>query len=233
VRQAAERLAATGARVETRVLVGRPPQAIAREARDAAATLIVMGARGLGPLASTFLGSVSAEVVDAAPCPVLVSRSEDVRRILFATDGSEGSRAAERHLATLLLAQRAPVTVVSVAEVFHAWSIGIAPTMVSRVLEIQAEDEARARTVHEGIATGTAERLVAEGVDARPLVRIGDPALQILATAADVRADLIVLGSRGQTGLRRLLLGSVARAVLTRATASVLIVRDGETPPDA
>jgi nucleotide-binding universal stress UspA family protein len=45
-------------------------------------------------------------------------------------------------------------------------------------------------------------------------------------TAADLGCELIVMGSRGMTGLRRLLVGSVARAVLLHAKASVLIVRE-------
>jgi nucleotide-binding universal stress UspA family protein len=57
-------------------------------------------------------------------------------------------------------------------------------------------------------------------------MRHGDPAAEIIAGAEASGADLIVLGSRGLTGLTRLLLGSVARNVLSGSTASVLVVRD-------
>ena len=52
------------------------------------------------------------------------------------------------------------------------------------------------------------------------------PAGEIIAAAEKRGADLIVLGSRGRTGLTRLLLGSVARNVLSGSTASVLVVHE-------
>jgi len=54
----------------------------------------------------------------------------------------------------------------------------------------------------------------------------GDAAGEIIAVAEKRGADLIVLGSRGRTGLTRLLLGSVARNVLSGSTASVLVVHE-------
>ena len=56
-------------------------------------------------------------------------------------------------------------------------------------------------------------------------VREGDAADEILAAAHEFAADLIVVGSRGQTGLARFFAGSIARRVLRGATCSVLIAR--------
>jgi nucleotide-binding universal stress UspA family protein len=53
----------------------------------------------------------------------------------------------------------------------------------------------------------------------------GDPAREILRVAADTDADLIVMGTHGRTGLRRLLMGSVAEQVLRRAPCPVLTVK--------
>jgi nucleotide-binding universal stress UspA family protein len=61
-------------------------------------------------------------------------------------------------------------------------------------------------------------------------VRVGDAAAEILEEASSWQADLVVLGSRGLTGLSRLLLGSVARNALQGAESSVLIVRDTTEP---
>jgi nucleotide-binding universal stress UspA family protein len=50
----------------------------------------------------------------------------------------------------------------------------------------------------------------------------------IVAAAAQARADLIVMGSEGRTGMSRFLMGSVAEKVVRHARCSVLIVRDRE-----
>lgn len=56
-------------------------------------------------------------------------------------------------------------------------------------------------------------------------LREGDTAAEILRTAHDVAADLIVMGTHGRTGLKRMLMGSVAEAVLRGATCPVLTVK--------
>jgi nucleotide-binding universal stress UspA family protein len=66
--------------------------------------------------------------------------------------------------------------------------------------------------------------------DARPAqlsvqVQAGEPSDTILRVAQDGGADLIVMGTHGRTGLSRLLIGSVAEAVLRRSTCPVLTVR--------
>ena len=86
---------------------------------------------------------------------------------------------------------------------------------------------AKRRAEHERIATDAATRLRDGGRVVDVEVRAGDAAEEIIAVVEQQRADLVVLGSRGRTGLTRLLLGSVARNVLSGSTASVLIVRDG------
>lgn len=54
----------------------------------------------------------------------------------------------------------------------------------------------------------------------------GDPAIEIVKQAAAVEADLIVLGTHGRTGIKRLLLGSVAENVVRTASCPVFVVRE-------
>jgi universal stress protein A len=61
-------------------------------------------------------------------------------------------------------------------------------------------------------------------------VRRGDPATQITGLARDVGADLIVMGTKGLTGLRHLVLGSVAERTLRLAPCPVLSVKHDEEP---
>jgi nucleotide-binding universal stress UspA family protein len=88
------RLSAPGQSVETRMEQGRPASLILRTAAAQAVDLIVVGSRGMGPWRSLLLGSVSAEVVDHAPCPVLVARQPTVRRLIIGTDGSASAQRA-------------------------------------------------------------------------------------------------------------------------------------------
>ena len=59
-------------------------------------------------------------------------------------------------------------------------------------------------------------------------IHVGKPAAEIVKAAKDWPADLIVIGSHGRGGVQRLLLGSVAEAVMRHAACPVLVVRAGE-----
>ncbi len=60
-------------------------------------------------------------------------------------------------------------------------------------------------------------------------VRVGDPAQQLLQVAVDYHADLLVVGTHARTGLKKLVLGSVAQTLLETATLPVLIAREKRT----
>lgn len=228
-----ERLAAPGRDVEGTVVRGRPASAIVDEARDFGADLVIVGSRGHGTIASLLLGSVSSEVVDQASCPVLVARAPTISRVVLATDGSPSARAAEAILADWSIFDTLPIRVVSVADVVPAWATGLAPTLHRHLLDTNAADRRQARAEHEGIAAAAVARLRERGATVDAEMRTGDPAAEIIAVAEERTADIIVLGSRGRTGLTRLLLGSVARNVLSGSSASVLIVREGTGPAGA
>jgi len=68
-------------------------------------------------------------------------------------------------------------------------------------------------------------RLRGEGFCAEGEVAVGDPRERLLEFAREQRADLIVMGSHGRTGVRKLLLGSVSSHVVTHAPCSVLVVK--------
>jgi len=68
----------------------------------------------------------------------------------------------------------------------------------------------------------------AKGTVARTLIRTGAPAEEIVALATEERADLIIMGTHGRSGVTRMLLGSVAERVIRLAASPVLIVRKPE-----
>ena len=231
VTNAARNLRSADRTVEGIVLRGRPATALVDEATRFGADLVMGGSRGRGTISSLLLGSVSAEVVDQAPCPVLVSRTPSINRVIFATDGSVPAAAAESVLSTWPIFEHLPIHVVSVADVVEPWHTGIAPTMYRQVLAAHAKDVAEARAEHTRIAEETTARLQARGRQAEAVTRTGDAAVEIIAAAADVAADLVVIGSRGRTGLARVVLGSVARNVLQGSSASILVVHEPGTSP--
>jgi general stress protein 26/nucleotide-binding universal stress UspA family protein len=77
----------------------------------------------------------------------------------------------------------------------------------------------------EQLSARTAESLADAGLKAEAVVRHGDPRSVIVKEATEWSADLIVVGSHGYTGLKRLLLGSVAQSVVAHAPCSVEVVR--------
>jgi nucleotide-binding universal stress UspA family protein len=223
---AVRELTRPGVAVDRLLLRGRAGSAIVDEAREWPADLIVVGHRGRGTIGSMVLGSVSAEVVDHAPCPVLVVRRPSARSIVFATDGSPSARHAEQLLAHWPMFGVVPVRVVTVAHTTAPWAFGMAMDADAEAIDAYAADMEQARRERQPVADEAAIRLKVAGRMATAEVLDGEPAAAIVATLEARGDDLVVLGSRGHTGLARLLLGSVARNVLIHAPASVLVVRE-------
>lgn len=226
VEAARARLERPGLEVTAAVLVGRPASGIVDAAREIGADLVVVGSRGHGTIESMVLGSVSSEVVDHAPAPVLVARRATIGRVVLAWDGSDSSRLAADMVRTLPMFQRAEVRVVSVADVQIPWWTGFPAVATPEVVPMYVEASEASRRHHAELAQAMAAELSAAGIAATAATPQGDAATEIIAAAAAWDADLIVLGTHGRTGLRRFVLGSVARNVLHHAHTSVLVARD-------
>lgn len=131
-----------------------------------------------------------------------------IHRLLFATDFSLCAYHAEEHAAALSKAYGAIVDVVHVLELY--------PGVYAAVQE-HWETDGR---LHEVV-----QRLQLPTVSVSGHQLIGTPSVQICEAAMKYRADLIVLGTHGRTGLDHILLGSTAERVLTMAPCPVLTVR--------
>ena len=214
-----------GLTVDGFLVRGRPASSIVDEAAGMNADLVVVGSRGHGTIATMVLGSTAAEVVDHAPCPVLVARGDQLGPLALADDGSASARSAEAFLTSWPVFAGSHVSVVTVAEVGVPVAAGFTPGLYDQVLEsyTRSADEARAQTAAE--AETVAHRLAAAGIDSDPIALEGDAAAEIVRFAESRRLGTIVMGTRGHTGIARLILGSVARNVLLHAHCSVLIVR--------
>ncbi len=139
------------------------------------------------------------------------------RRILAPVEFDETSHAAIDTASRIAAANDGMVFLL------HVVPMVVAPTGMPNYVDIYKDQEKIAREKLEGI------------VQRRPpdvkyelMTRIGDPAHEILTAERHVAADLIVLATHGRKGVKRVLLGSVAEAVLREATCPVLTVRRGE-----
>jgi len=192
-------------------------------AREIGADLIVMGTHGRTGMNWLLSGSVATAVLRRAPCPVLALKSSagahklgEARVILHPTDFSENSRTAlrvARSLARDLGARLLILHVTPPAILMDGTVAGeIDPAAYRASLE-----ELRSRLDGPDLKYPVETRLIL-GLDRE----------EILRTAQEVGCDLIVMGTHGLTGLGRLLMGSVAEAVMPRASCPVMIVKAPE-----
>jgi nucleotide-binding universal stress UspA family protein len=142
-------------------------------------------------------------------------------KILLAIDSSEYSAAAIKEVAKRPWPARSTVRVLSVVEPYPA--IAVEPSYGgSDILETLDREMKRRAT---NLTEKTVNRLKSKDLKVEARVRTGDPSSEIVDEAREWSADLIVLGSHGYTGIKRLFLGSVALSVVGHAPCSVEVVR--------
>lgn len=238
--RAAETLAAEGVKLaeargfaSVRALAIRSTDSVWESILDVSAqfgtAVTVLGSRGRSGVRSALLGSVANHIVHHATSPTFVVQHDatesTAKSALIAYDGSDDAQQAIEWAGQVLA--RRPVTVLAVwqdphAALSHAWA-GMA--YVTDLSEIAAAAEQAATTcAAEGAALATAA-----GLDAEPLVRqaAGPVWPTILEASEQLDASVVVLGSRGLTGISTLMLGSVSDAVLHHTRRPTFIVRRG------
>ena len=194
-----------GVKTEVELSADDPVDAIIRAAAERDAEVIVTGSRGMFK-EEQLIGSVVRRIVTHAPCDVLLTRPREeadrphgvapYRRVLLATDGSATADRAARKAYTLAGTLDASMTLLFIGH--------------PKTGELVLADTAA--TIGEGKPVGL-------------MILDGDPAQQIVATAAREGFDLVVVGNRGLTGARAAVLGSVPRDVAEFAACDVLVAR--------
>jgi nucleotide-binding universal stress UspA family protein len=196
---------------------------IVRAAENAGASYIVVGSHGRTGILRMVLGSVAEAVTRHAHCSVLVARPvEKPGAVVVATDLSEASLPSISEGAAAAKRSGARLVVVSVLEWGSAIPsvagglIGALPAIPPPEVQQQVRDALKA-TIEQamGRAGAVGEARVLEGSASADIVHF----------AAEIGAELLVVGTRGRTGLARLALGSVAERVVRSASCSVLAVR--------
>jgi len=195
-----EELAAeTGRPHRAFLATGVVPEAIAEAAMSC--DLVVMGKRGENrDFETPFLGSVAENAVRLCARAVIVVPEADrpIGRILVAYDGSKNANRAIAMLTDLAGLGKFEIVVVTVA----------------------GADDPVAAKMEEG-----ADFLRKRGLEARGMLREGEPVEEIARAVEETAADILVMGAYGQSAFRRFLLGSTTTQVTRRVGVPVLLYR--------
>jgi nucleotide-binding universal stress UspA family protein len=203
---AAAAAARQGVEMEYRLLHSISPFAdIVAEAEKLKPQLIIIGRYGRTSLARLFMGSIAARVIGLSPVNVLVIPREDslaFRRLLIASDGSSYSDAAL--MEATAMAARAGSELLGVAVAREEGEISETREILQRML-----------------TAANREGVSFQGISPQGLA--ADEG--IIQVALENRVDLIIMGSHGRTGFKRLFMGSVTERVIGHTPCPVLVVK--------
>lgn len=223
-------LAKQGVEADVEVSARLPVEAILAGVEETGADLISMGTRGRTGLKHVLLGSVAERTLRQARCPVLAVKADDPggppRCVVIAVDFSApGDHAQEVGVA---LARRFGAEV----HVVHAFEMPRA-VMVSYDVGIPETATAAAHAVARRKLDAAVARARGAGGEASGHLVDAPAAQGISDLAGQLKADLVVVGTHGHTGVRHVLLGSVAERTLRLAPCAVMTVRRSATPVEA
>ena len=210
----------------TEVRVGRAAEQLAELARELGADAIVVGKHSEEDTCNR-IGGVVDQLLRLSPVPVLVAAGVSnvpPRRLLVALDDSELTPLVIAWTRTFVDAYSASVTALHV----------MSSAVLSHVLSMEAvttgkatSDESDVRRQFREESDRWMRSLTATGLDPASVtseVAFGEAGQEILAAAQRLSNEMIILGRRGAGGIRRFLLGSVVREVLTSACCPVFVV---------
>jgi universal stress protein E len=186
------------------------------------ADLIVVGNHGRADFKHLFLDSVAQRVARYAPCSALIARKDVEGVVLVASDLSDpsqlaltaGAREASRRKRRLVVVYASDTLSRRTAPAMAL--LGANPTVEPPEVTLQREDLAR-----QIIETS----LKSLGAEADIRLVSGNPAEEILRLVVSLPVELLVLGTRGRSNVRRIMLGGVATHMVEAAPCSVLAVR--------
>ena len=181
-----------------------PYQLIVDTAAEKMVDMIIIGRHGRTGLMKVLMGSVATKVIGHSRCKVLVvpkAARIEYRNILLASDGSEHSIAAASE--AIGIAKRCGSNIIALSVAHSEAELKEAKTNASRVIEMAQKD----------------------GIPAEALTPIGKPYDVIIETAGGRAVDLIVMGTYGKTGLRKVFMGSTTEKVIGHTACAVLVVK--------
>lgn len=211
--------------------MGESFEGVLAAAAESGADLVVLGPPRRQLLRGVLTGTTAERVIRAGAVPVLIANgvpAAPYRRVLLATDLSAGAEAAAAAMVRLGLDRLGTLAAV------HVYPT-TTPTLLLRTPVTAGEAESLRVQERREAAAGLARFLAETGLArARRLVFAGDRPIAnlLLDVAGRLRADLLVLATRGKVGLGKRLLGSVAEELLRSAELDLLMVPPGREPSE-
>jgi len=211
-----EHLEAEGFTVNTHVVRGTPHRRINGLAEQVNADLLIAGSRGQSPLKQRFVGGTIKNLARTAVRPLLVQRI---------VDGEGGLEVANRHLfQRMLYATDFSENAERAFEQFHRTKKA---TQEATLLHVQPPERRSSGEVVEDAEQRLgemADQLREMGIETETMIRDGAATEEILSTEREVDPTSVLIGGRGRSRLRRLLLGSTSENVVAQAESNVLLV---------
>jgi len=204
---------AAGFEIETHVVRGTPHRRINGIAEAEKADMTIIGSRGQSPLDNRVIGSTARNLARTTVVPLLVNRIErstdepDVlrehlfQRVLYATDFSENA-----------------------ARAFDAFQYLRHATQEATLVHVESPKDTPTEEEPSERLGALADTLSQWDIETTVEVRRGDPAEEILDVEASATPTTTLVGSRGRSRMRRLLLGSVSEDIVAKADGNVFLV---------
>jgi nucleotide-binding universal stress UspA family protein len=203
--------------VTKHLVVGSPADQIVMLAEQQKVDLILLGSRGLGPIKERLIGSVAHRVLTFAPGAKLILHGplKALSQILLPLQGTYDAERALRFLEQQPFRDPPTITLFTVLpQTRPPWPVDAAS---AEQLEVQAVRNAQ------DFLNDTAVKLTPLGYRTHVATALGSPVEGILEKAAALNPDLILMGSRGRHGVKRLVLGSVSHTLLHQGRHPLMV----------
>ena len=212
IRNAEEMFKEANIDVDSRLVTYEDPaEFLLQLVKDEKYGLVVIGNRAKTQSVRHSLGSVTEKVARHAECPVLIVKQKPkIKKMLAAVDGSKHAEKALEYAVQLAKSYNANLALLHVEE-----------DKLVRIGGPQVVD--CLGTVGECILKDASTKV--EGVSFNKMLEDGSPAEIIIKVAKKADVDIIVVGSRGLSSIRRFMLGSVSDDISMHSRSSVLIIK--------
>ena len=206
------------------VRFGKPFLEIIQVAKENSVDLLVIGTHGRAGVDRVILGSVAERIVRKAPCPVMVIKGRKFtgfKRIIVPIDFSDCSRKALEYAIATAGAHKSRLTILHVYEESFIEPYVNAANSEEEAGEIMKEIERVNETKYDEFL----KTIDLRGVEYDKLLIKGIPETEIVETATEQQADLVVMGTHGRAGLKHILIGSTAEEVVRTVHCDIIILK--------